>query len=209
MKRPILAAFLSFVLAVSGLAGVAPAQAATGPSGLNAAVSAQTTLQSPALPDGFPSVHIVPGSTINLVSRESNVPVRIQNDFDSDVRVHVHMRPSNPRVLVPNAVEITVPANSAINAKVPVKAIANGKVFLIVWLTTFSGIKLDSQSILQMNVNADIEQTMLFAFGGAVFALGVFGAVRTLRKRRRRLLEQEQADAAAEIEAMQAAKGNS
>jgi flagellar biosynthesis/type III secretory pathway M-ring protein FliF/YscJ len=50
---------------------------------------------------------------------------------------------------------------------------------------------------------------MLFAFGGAVFALGVFGAVRTLRKRRRRLLEQEQADAASEIEAMHAAKGNS
>ena len=204
MKRRILAAFLSFALAASGLVGVAPAQAAAFASN-----SAQTNLQSPALPDGFPSVHIVPGSTINLVSREANVPVRIQNDFDSDVRVHVHMRPSNPRVLVPNAVEITVPANSAINAKVPVKAIANGKVFLIVWLTTFSGIKLDSQSILQMNVNADIEQTMLFAFGGAVFALGVFGAVRTLRKRRRRLLEQEQADAAAEIEAMQAAKGNS
>ncbi len=81
--------------------------------------------------------------------------------------------------------------------------------FLIVWLTTFSGIKLDSQSILQMNVNADVEETMLFAFGGAVFALGAFGSVRTLRKRRRTLLEQDQSAAAAEIQAMQAAKGDS
>ncbi len=191
MKRALISALLSLAMVVGSALGSAPAQA------------------SPALPDGFPSVHIVPGSTINLVSRESNVPVRIQNDFDSDVRVHVHMRPSNPRVWVPNAVEITVPANSAINAKVPVKAIANGKVFLIVWLTTFSGIKLDSQSILQMNVNADIEQTMLYAFGGGVLVLGVFGWVRTMRKRRRKLLAQEQADSEIEVSAIKLARGNS
>lgn len=138
------------------------------------------------LPTDIPSVHIVPGSVINLVSSESKVPVRIQNDFDSEVRVQVHMLPSNPRVLVPNAVEVVVPASSGINAQVPVKAIGNGKVFLIVWLTTFSGLRLTDNAHLQMNVNAGIETAMLIVFGVLVVGLGSVGVLRTRRKLRRK-----------------------
>lgn len=136
------------------------------------------------LPTDIPSVHIVPGSVINLVSSESKVPVRVQNDFDSEVRVDVHMLPSNPRVTVPNAVEVIVPANSGVNAQVPVKAIGNGKVFLIVWLTTFSGLRLTENSHLQMNVNAGIETAMLIVFAVVVLGLGSVGILRTRRKLR-------------------------
>lgn len=139
-----------------------------------------------SLPTDIPGVRIVPGSVINLVSSESKVPVRIQNSFDSEIRVHVHMLPSNPRVTVPNAVEVVVPANSGINAQVPVKAIGNGKVFLIVWLTTFSGLRLTENSHLQMNVNAGIETAMLIVFGSLVVGLGVVGVLRTRRKLRRK-----------------------
>jgi hypothetical protein len=148
------------------------------------------------LPTDIPSVHIVPGSVINLVSTESKVPVRIQNDFDSEVRVQVHMLPSNPRVLVPNAVEVVVPASSGINAQVPVKAIGNGKVFLIVWLTTFSGLRLTDNAHLQMNVNAGIETAMLVVFGAVVLSLGTVGVLRTRRKLRRKArLEAAESDA--------------
>jgi hypothetical protein len=148
------------------------------------------------LPTDIPSVHIVPGSVINLVSTESKVPVRIQNDFDSEVRVQVHMLPSNPRVLVPNAVEVVVPASSGINAQVPVKAIGNGKVFLIVWLTTFSGLRLTDNAHLQMNVNAGIETVMLVVFGAVVLSLGTVGVLRTRRKLRRKArLEAAESDA--------------
>jgi len=148
------------------------------------------------LPTDIPSVHIMPGSVINLVSTESKVPVRIQNDFDSEIRVQVHMLPSNPRVLVPNAVEVVVPASSGINAQVPVKAIGNGKVFLIVWLTTFSGLRLTENAHLQMNVNAGIETAMLFVFGAVVLSLGTVGVLRTRRKRRRKArLEAAESDA--------------
>jgi hypothetical protein len=139
-----------------------------------------------AIPTDIPSIHIVPGSVINLVSSESKVPVRIQNDFDSDIRVHVHMLPSNPRVSVPQAVEVVVPASSGINAQVPVKAIGNGKVFLIVWLTTFSGIRLTENSNLQMNVNAGIETAMLVVFAILIVALVTVGVLRTRSKRRRK-----------------------
>ena len=139
-----------------------------------------------AIPTDIPSIHIVPGSVINLVSSESKVPVRIQNDFDSEIRVHVHMKPSNPRVSVPQAVEVVVPASSGINAQVPVKAIGNGKVFLIVWLTTFSGIRLGPNSNLQMNVNAGIETAMLIVFASLIATLGTVGVLRTRSKRRRK-----------------------
>jgi hypothetical protein len=131
-------------------------------------------------------VHIVPGSVINLVSSESKVPVRIQNDFDTDVRVQVHMLPSNTRVTVPNAVEVVVPAQSGINAQVPVKAIGNGKVFLIVWLTTFSGLRLTDNAHLQMNVNAGIEFAMLVVFSVSVVGLAIIGILRTRAKLRRK-----------------------
>jgi hypothetical protein len=154
------------------------------------------TDQISSIPTDIPSVRIVPGSVINLVSSESKVPVRIQNSFDSEIRVHVHMLPSNPRVTVPNAVEVIVPANSGINAQVPVKAIGNGKVFLIVWLTTFSGLRLTENAHLQMNVNAGIETAMLIVFGVLVFGLGTVGVLRTRRKlRKKAVLEAEGANA--------------
>jgi asparagine N-glycosylation enzyme membrane subunit Stt3 len=71
-----------------------------------------------------------------------------------------------------------------VNAQVPVKAIANGKVFLIVWLTTFSGLRLGQDSNLQMIVNADLELALLVGFGFAVVLLLIFGTVRTLRRRK-------------------------
>ena len=163
-----------------------PALAASAAQALTSPASATASQAKSSLPTDIPAVRIVPGSVINLVSSESKVPVRIQNSFDSEIRVHVHMLPSNPRVTVPNAVEVVIPANSGINAQVPVKAIGNGKVFLIVWLTTFSGLRLTENSNLQMNVNAGIETTMLVVFGGIVVGLGVVGVLRTRRKLRRK-----------------------
>ena len=156
------------------------------PAAANPAMANPATPAVSAIPTDIPSIRIVPGSTINLVSSESKVPVRIQNDFDADIRVHVHMKPSNPRVSFPQAVEVVVPASSGINAQVPVKAIGNGKVFLIVWLTTFSGIRLGPNSNLQMNVNAGIETAMLIVFASLIATLGTVGVLRTRAKIRRK-----------------------
>lgn len=168
----------------TALAALAASIFSLSPASIASAAPSAPRVAVSALPTDIPGVRIVPGSVINLVSSESKVPVRIQNSFDSEIRVHVHMLPSNPRVTVPNAVEVVVPANSGINAQVPVKAIGNGKVFLIVWLTTFSGLRLTEDAHLQMNVNAGIETTMLIVFGGLIFGLGTVGVLRTRRKLR-------------------------
>ena len=174
--------FLRKIATLTASAALAASIFSAQPASANPAVAAPVA----AIPTDIPSIRIVPGSTINLVSSESKVPVRIQNDFDADIRVHVHMKASNPRVTVPQAVEVVVPASSGINAQVPVKAIGNGKVFLIVWLTTFSGIRLGPNSNLQMNVNAGIENAMLIVFASLIGALGTAGVLRTRSKIRRK-----------------------
>ena len=183
-KTAILAALAALAASIFS-ANPAAANVSRGPVALaNPRANSSVSQVHSALPTDIPGVRIVPGSVINLVASESKVPVRIQNSFDSEIRVHVHMLPSNPRVTVPNAVEVVVPANSGINAQVPVKAIGNGKVFLIVWLTTFSGLRLTENAHLQMNVNAGIETVMLIVFGTLVAALGTIGVLRTRRKLR-------------------------
>jgi hypothetical protein len=172
---------------------LATALAATfliGSVGVSAPASAQTFASSKPVisqrtnePD-VPGVFVVPGSKINLVSRESNIPVRIKNEFDAEIRVFVFVSPNNSRVLTPTAVEVTVPPLTTINAKVPVQAIANGDVVLDVWLTTFSGIKLGKAVQLNMNVNADVELTLLIGFSAFIALLLVLGVIRTLRKKR-------------------------
>ena len=130
-------------------------------------------------------VFIVPGSEINLVSRSSNIPIQIKNTFASDVVVHVFVSPTNQRVSVPASVSVKVPGDTAVTAKIPVDAIANGKVLLRAWITTFSGIEMGRAVVLSMNVNADIELTLLIGFGSVVVILFGLGIVRTVRKNRK------------------------
>jgi hypothetical protein len=132
-------------------------------------------------------VYIVPGSEINLVARTSTVPVQIKNAFNSDVRVFLHAKPTNPRVVVARVVEVEIPGGTSVTAKVPVEAVGNGIVVLRVWLTTFSGVKIGKESLLQINVNADVELALLIGFGGGVLALLGFGVARTVSKSRKRI----------------------
>gem|GEM_PF-797682 len=145
--------------------------------------TAQPTTQ-PVAPELAPGVYVLRGSAINLVSRESKIPIAIRNTFDSDVRVHVHVSASNPRVIVPSAVEVAIPAGTTVTAQVPVKAVAQGKVFLIVSVSTFSGIRLTKDSYIQMNVEPDVELALIAAFVAVVLALGGVGAVRTIKRRK-------------------------
>lgn len=137
-------------------------------------------------PNAAEGVYIVPGSEINLVSRSSSIPIQIQNDFASDVVVHVHVQPSNLRVSAARAVAVKVPGFTSVTAKVPIEAIANGDVDLRVWITTFSGYKIGKPVILKMNVNADIEAVMLIGFASAVAVLLGLGIFRTVRKGRKK-----------------------
>lgn len=130
------------------------------------------------------AIKIVTGSEINMVARDSRVPLMIRNDYQSVARVLVHVVPSNERLLVPEVTAVSIPAFTTYTAKVPVRAVSSGDVNLSVWLTSASGVKLTDPVTVSMHINSDVE---IFAVGGfvvfVVLLLGT-GIVRTLRKRK-------------------------
>lgn len=131
-------------------------------------------------------VYIITGSTINLVSRESNIPIQIQNTFDAEITVHLHVQATNPKVVVQRAVAVKLPPLTTVTAKVPVRAVANGDVNVVVWLETFSGHNLGDAMLLRMKVNAEMELAFLLGFGAIILALLIGGLIRTTQKNRRR-----------------------
>ncbi len=148
----------------------------------SASANAQTTTE-PA--KDFPRVHFVPGSSINLLSSSSNIPVRIQNDYQEDVVVHVHAIATNGRLVIPAAIAVKIPGLTTVTAKLPVKATGVGKVDLVVWLESFGGYRLNEQTFIKVNVNADAETNIIVAFTAVLSVLTTLGLVRTLAKRRK------------------------
>jgi hypothetical protein len=151
---------------------------------LTSFVPAQAQRLSEA-PDDFPRVHFVPGSNINLLSSSSNIPVRIQNDYREDVVVHVHAIATNGRLVIPAAIAVKIPGLTTVTAKLPVRATGVGKVDLVVWLESFGGHRLNEQTFIKVNVNADAETNIIVIFTALVSILGTLGLVRTLAKRRK------------------------
>ena len=144
--------------------------------GVSASASAAST-------DNF-DVQIVKGSNINLVSQDSRVPILVRNNYDTEVRVLIHVATSNLRVRLPKVTAVTIPANSTVNATVPVQAVANGNVTLNVWLTSFSGVRLGDNTRISMNVLGNFEAIAIGSLSAVVAALLVFGTLRMLRRRR-------------------------
>lgn len=171
------------LLLLAGLGLGTSAQATTRAAQASSA-SAQTlaaTYPASELP-GF-AIRIVPGSAIHLVSHSSQLPISIRNDYPEEIRVQVHVVPSNLRALFPAAIEVVVPANTTYVARVPVNAIADGEVPLKAWLTTFSGLRLGPSVDLKLTVNAEVEESLIGGFAVVIVGLGIAGVLRTRAKR--------------------------
>lgn len=129
-------------------------------------------------------VKIVRGSNINLVAQSSRVPILIQNNYNTEVRLLIHVSTSNLRVRLPQTTAVTVPANSTVNTTVPVQAVANGEVTLNIWLTSFSGVRLGNDENIQMTVIGNVEAIALGSLGALVGVLLILGTIRMVRRRR-------------------------
>jgi hypothetical protein len=127
-------------------------------------------------------VFIVAGSNINMVSRESKVPVSVQNNYDRAVRIRVHARATNAQVNVQDFVSLTVPANSRKDALIPISVISNGVFQVKVWVTTFTDIRIGKTTEIKLTANPDIELYILFGFGALIIVLVALGASRMVRR---------------------------
>ncbi|MEY4417715.1 MAG: hypothetical protein RIQ88_153 [Actinomycetota bacterium] len=151
-----------------------------------AAVLLINVLQLPQAEAALPpaQVFIVSGSEINMVSRESKVPVSVQNNYDRAVRVRVHAISNNPGVNVQEYVSLNIPARSRKDALIPITVISSGDFKVKVWVTTFTDIRLGSSTYLKVKANPDIEFVILVGFGILVVSLLALGSVRMLRRNR-------------------------
>jgi P pilus assembly chaperone PapD len=131
-------------------------------------------------------VEIVPGSNINLVARDSRIPVTVKNNTDEAVTVVVKGKPTSFRLEVLADAEILIPPQSSAVAELPVTALANGPVQIAVWVEQKSGERVGEDVIVDVNVAYDVELFLLVTLGVAMFALIIIGVIRTAIKLGRR-----------------------
>jgi hypothetical protein len=139
---------------------------------------------NPARAEDTYDIKVVNASDINMVAKDSRLPIIIRNDYDSQARVLIHVSANNGKVTFPEATAAVIPGFSTYTAKVPVTAISSGDVELQVWLTSTTGVRLTKNVKLNMHINADLEFVLLGGFFVAVAILGAAGVIRTLRKKK-------------------------
>ena len=131
------------------------------------------------------AVSIVKGSGINLVSRESSLPVAVTNTLAGEVQVIVNLKSSSAKLVVEDStMQLVIPAGTTVNAQFPIRAIGSGNVVLVSWLTALSGRELGDRVPINLTVNPDIETAAIVLFLSFVAVLMVIGVVRTLRRRK-------------------------
>lgn len=135
------------------------------------------------------SVALIESSEIQLVGRESQLPVFVRNDTDRSVTVLVSLMPNTGRLEVGEAVVVRVEPHSMARAQVPVTAISNGLATVDVHAHTPDGVPLLSNTVLRVNVQAEWETVGIVVLAVGVGVLFVAGIVRTVRRRRRERVE--------------------
>jgi len=144
------------------------------------ALVALATPVNAALPPA--KVFVVSGSDINIVSRESKVPVSVQNNYDRQVRIRVHASAPDPAVNVEKYVSLTIPANSRKDALIPISILSGGEYKLDVWVTTFTDIRVGETVSMKLTVNPDIEVMIIVVFGSMIAILLGLGVLRMTRR---------------------------
>ena len=127
-------------------------------------------------------VFVVSGSDINIVSRESKIPVSVQNNYDRQVRIRVHTSSPDPAVNAVKYVSLTIPANSRKDALIPISILSGGEYKLKVWLTTFTDIRIGQTVSMKLTVKPDIEVMIIVIFGSIIAILLGLGVLRMTRR---------------------------
>jgi hypothetical protein len=134
-------------------------------------------------------VFVVSGSDINIVSRESKIPVSVQNNYDRQVKIRVHTSSPDPAVNAVKYVSLTIPANSRKDALIPISVLSGGEYKLKVWLTTFTDIRIGQTVSMKLTVNPDIEVMIIVIFGSIIAILLGLGVLRMTRRNKSEVSE--------------------
>ena len=131
------------------------------------------------------SLAAVPSSTINVISSEAQLPVRITSSLNQDVTVQVYLVSNNKRLRVPRTTTVRVPAHQQAKVTVPIQAVGSGDVALTVQVLAADGTTVGTPTTVNMRVRADWEGRGTGVIVGVLVAIVVTGTVRTVRRGRR------------------------
>lgn len=132
------------------------------------------------------AVQIVDSSTINFATQSAPIPITVSNSLDVPVTVYITARALTPILSVEQQrIELTIEPDSQAKGQIPVKSISNGAVTLQVSLSSVTGVAIGSNSLLNINVQAEWETAGALIIASLVVLVFGFGLYRNISKRRR------------------------
>lgn len=136
--------------------------------------------------DLLDAVQVVTTSTFTLLADNATLPIPIRNDLAQAVTVYVTVRPETAQLAVTDSlVEVTIEPNSQAKAQIPVQAITNGTVQVLITLTSAAGIGIGQPAVTEINVQAGWETPVVLVLAGIVVLVFAIGLVRNILRRRR------------------------
>lgn len=132
------------------------------------------------------SVQIVTTSPFTLLADSATLPIPVSNGLDQAVTVYVTVRPETAQLAVGESlVELTIEPRSQAKAAIPVQAISNGTVQILMTLSGPGGIPVGQPAVTEINVQAGWETPIVLALGALVVVVFAAGLVRVALRRRR------------------------
>lgn len=144
------------------------------------------------------SLYLEKGSSVLLVTGEkTTIPVTIVNDSSAESALKIRMKPQTPQLRAQTTDTVKVPPQETMRVDVPVEGLANADVPTTIEMVTADDVVLPKNESLLVRVRADWENIGTAVVGLALAAVFVIGLIKTISRGRRKIPEQQLADAMA------------
>lgn len=131
------------------------------------------------------SVRVEQGSSITVLSDQTQLPVTINNDLASSVVVTLQVRPTTGILAVEEPLtRVEIAPESSTRVFVPVQSLANGSVRVEFSLFSASGGLVGDVVTIPVTIRAGWEGVISFALAGLVGGVFTFGLIRAIQRRR-------------------------
>ncbi len=132
------------------------------------------------------AVQIVESSSFNFLADSASLPISVRNDLDHTVTVYISVQPQTALLAVGDSrVKLVIEPNSQGKGQVPVAAISNGTVEVVISLSSATGVAIGQPTSALINVQAGWETPIVLIFAALVFAVFAVGIVRRIVRGRK------------------------
>ncbi len=135
------------------------------------------------------AVQVVESSSFNFLADSVSLLISVRNDLDHTVTVYITVQPQTALLAVGDSrVPLVIEPNSQGKGQVPVTAISNGTVEVIVTLTSPTGVSIGQPTTAEINVQAGWETPIVLVVAAGVFGVFAVGIIRRILKGRSKVL---------------------